>query len=225
MDTSKDPKIPQRHQSLSILTFKRGHRPTDSGVSCLTTVSMASEEDISDLDEEVEEEMGDFDQEGKGVIFKSSYPGCVKLDMPNPICMKEQKQQEMIDPDRIPGEPLKTFLSGCVKLDMPIYSKDKEQQKEIYPEMIPGEPLKTFLSGLFLGAGFLATTISLAFTHERVPETEPLPDLLLDHVKYQEWRLDVSEVLLMLNTSVAVIVVMLHSYIYFYYCCSHSGSH
>jgi len=75
-----------------------------------------------------------------------------------------------------------------------------------------GEPLKTFFSALFLAAGFLSTTISLAFTHERVPETEPLPDLILDHVKHQEWGLDVSEVLLMLNTCAAVVVVMLHSH-------------
>jgi len=104
-------------------------------------------------------------------------------------------------------------LSGCVKLEMPSPTcrKDEEQQ-EMDPDRIPGEPLKTLLSGLFLGAGFLATTVSLAFTHERVPETKPLPDLLLDHVKYQEWGLDVSEVLLMLNTSAAVVVVMLHSH-------------
>merc|ERR1719184_48497 len=137
---------------------------------------MASEEDMGDLDEK-DEERGDFEEEGEEVTFEPSHPGCVKLDMPSPISRKEQEQQEQIDPDRIPGEPLKTLLSA-----------------------------------LFLGAGFLATTVSLAFTHERVPETKPLPDLLLDHVKYQEWGLDVSEVLLMLNTSAAVVVVMLHSH-------------
>merc|ERR1719184_97796 len=137
---------------------------------------MASEEDMGDLDEK-DEERGDFEEEGEEVTFEPSHPGCVKLDMPSPISRKEQEEQQEMDPDRIPGEPLKTLLSG-----------------------------------LFLGAGFLATTVSLAFTHERVPETEPLPDLLLDHVKHQEWGLDVSEVLLMFNTSAAVVVVMLHSH-------------
>merc|ERR1712130_515200 len=119
------PETPERQQQTrSISTFQKGHRPTYSGVSCVTTVSMVSE-----------------------------------------------------DRNRISGEPFKTFLSG-----------------------------------LFLAAGFIATTTSLAFTHERVPETEPLPDLLLDHVKHQEWGLDVSEVLLMLNTFAAVLVVMLHSH-------------
>merc|ERR550525_973090 len=105
-------------------------------------------------------------------------------------------------------------LPGSVKLDMPSPSprEDEEQQEENRSRRIPGEPLKTLLSAIFLGTGFLATTASLAFTHERVPETEPLPDLFLDHVKYQEWGLDVSEMILMSNTFLAVFIIMLHSH-------------
>ena len=105
-------------------------------------------------------------------------------------------------------------LPGSVKLDMPSPSprEDGEQQEENRSRRIPGEPLKTLLSAIFLGTGFLATTASLAFTHERVPETEPLPDLFLDHVKYQDWGLDVSEMILMSNTFLAVFVIMLHSH-------------
>merc|ERR1712088_1161950 len=64
----------------------------------------------------------------------------------------------------------------------------------------------------FLGTGFLATTASLAFTHERVPETEPLPDLFLDTFNHQDWGLDVSEMILMANTFLAVFIIMLHSH-------------
>merc|ERR1719370_1653140 len=105
-------------------------------------------------------------------------------------------------------------LPGSVKLDMPSPSprEDEEQQEENRSRRIPGEPLKTLLSAIFLGTGFLATTASLAFTHERVPETEPLPDLFLDHVKYQEWGLDVSEMILMANTFLAGFIIMLHSH-------------
>jgi len=105
-------------------------------------------------------------------------------------------------------------LPGSVKLDMPSPSprEDQEDQQENRSRRIPGEPLKTLLSAVFLGTGFLATTASLAFTHERVPETEPLPDLFLDHVKYQDWGLDVSEMILMSNTFLAVFVIMLHSH-------------
>merc|ERR1711934_1057153 len=111
------------------------------------------------------------------------------------------------------GVTLKHSLPGSVMLDMPSSicnaCMNEEEEQEQDGNRIPGEPFKTFLSALFLAGGFIATTTSLAFTHERVPETEPLPDLLLDHVKHQEWGLDLSEVLLMLNTFAAAVVVML----------------
>lgn len=96
-------------------------------------------------------------------------------------------------------------LPGSVKLEIP----EPEERRN---RRIPGELFKTLLSGLFLGTGFLATTTSLAFTHERVPEIDPLPDLVLDHISYQRWGLDVSEVLLMVNTLTAVAVILLHSH-------------
>jgi len=77
---------------------------------------------------------------------------------------------------------------------------------------IPHEPLKTLLSALFLGSGFIATTTSLAITHEHVPDIDPLPDIILDNVTYTEWGLDVSEYLIMISTMTAFLVVMLHSH-------------
>merc|ERR1719219_1497792 len=104
-------------------------------------------------------------------------------------------------------------LHGSVKLDMPSpSSRDAQEHQEDRSRRIPGEPLKTLLSGLFLGTGFLATTFSLAFTHERVPDIQPLPDIVLDNIQYQPWGLDVSEVLLMANTLTAVLVVLFHSH-------------
>ena len=101
------------------------------------------------------------------------------------------------------------FPLDTVKLDMPPVTSDQEDR---YRPDIPGEPLKTLLSALFLGTGFLATTASLAFTHERVPDIKPLPDIVLDNIKYQSWGLDVSEYLLMISTISALIVVLLHSH-------------
>lgn len=45
------------------------------------------------------------------------------------------------------------------------------------------EPVKTFLSFLWLWSGFFATSTSLALTHEKVPDTAPLPDLVLDNIR------------------------------------------
>lgn len=76
----------------------------------------------------------------------------------------------------------------------------------------PREPLKTFLSAVFLILGWIATTGSLALTHERVPETKPLPDIILDNVPYQAWALQVCEYILMVSTISAVMVVMAHTH-------------
>ena len=78
---------------------------------------------------------------------------------------------------------------------------------------MPQEPLKTLLSGLFLLSGFLATTLSLALTHDRVPtNTTSLPDLVLDNVTYQQFGLDISEILLVLNLLLALSVVLCQTY-------------
>lgn len=72
---------------------------------------------------------------------------------------------------------------------------------------VPEERIKTFLSFLWLWSGFFATTTSLALTHEKVPDTAPLPDALLDNINYQRWGLDLSEVLLVLNSLIGAVVV------------------
>ena len=74
-------------------------------------------------------------------------------------------------------------------------------------EDVPEERIKTLLSFLWLWSGFFATTTSLALTHEKVPDTAPLPDALLDNINYQRWGLDLSEVLLVLNSLIGAVVV------------------
>merc|ERR1712165_605487 len=84
--------------------------------------------------------------------------------------------------------------------------------KESIQNVFPSEPIKTGLSAVFLLLGWIATTASLALTHERVPDTAPLPDILLDNVPYQNWALDVSEILIMISTISGVLVVMCHNH-------------
>ena len=78
--------------------------------------------------------------------------------------------------DSVPGKinnPL-----DPVKINIP---QDMNSSKS---NSIPQEPLKTLLAGLFLGTGFLVTSFSLAFTHDRHPSSsEPLPDIILDNIK------------------------------------------
>jgi hypothetical protein len=55
-----------------------------------------------------------------------------------------------------------------VKIDLP--ASHVPEDGEEGEEEIPKEPLKTLVAALFLATGFVATTSSLAVTHESVPD-------------------------------------------------------
>ena len=80
-----------------------------------------------------------------------------------------------------------------------LISRDEEgkvRETEIPEVSIPDEPLKTLLGLVILALGFLSTSVSLSLTHERLPTSDPLPDIVLDNVPFQAWGLFASEVLL-----------------------------
>jgi len=111
---------------------------------------------------------------------------------------EESEKNRDMTIDMSPDPPNKN-----VKIDIP---------EESIQNVFPSEPIKTGLSAVFLLLGWIATTASLALTHERVPDTAPLPDILLDNVPYQNWALDVSEILIMISTISGVLVVMCHNH-------------
>ena len=77
---------------------------------------------------------------------------------------------------------------------------------------IPAEPIKTLLAFIFLFFGWVATTTSLALTHERVPNIDPLPDVFLDNVTYQHWGLSASEIIIMIATMAAFVLSVFHQH-------------
>ena len=77
----------------------------------------------------------------------------------------------------------------------------------------PKEYWKTFTAIIFVLVNFIFTTVSLSITHElRNVKLPPLPDITLDHLPYRRWALDVSEILIMLSTIVAALLVVFHKY-------------
>ena len=92
--------------------------------------------------------------------------------------------------------------------DVAIYMEDGFT--EISSEKLPGEPMKAIFSLIFLGVSWIASTSSLAMTHEFLPDQPPLPDIVLDNITKQTWALDVCEILLMISLVSAVIVVVFH---------------
>ena len=102
-----------------------------------------------------------------------------------------------------------------VQIDIPTNSevsndRDDDSDDSDDDDGIPSEPLKTLVAFIFLFFAWVATTTSLALTHERVPQIAPLPDIILDNVQYQPWGLDASEILIMVSTWTAFVVSLFH---------------
>ena len=79
-------------------------------------------------------------------------------------------------------------------------------------EHIPGEPIKLLVAFIFLLLGLFASVISLAMTHDRVPDYKPLPDIFLNNLPYQPWGLAASEYIIVVSTWTAAIVVIFHKH-------------
>ena len=88
-----------------------------------------------------------------------------------------------------------SFLPDIIKLD---------------PIHIPDEILKTVCCFFFMVCGSLTSAVSYALVHEKMPDYDPLPDVILDNVSYKEWGLCVSEYLIVASMIMAFITVILH---------------
>lgn len=204
----------------SLSPISRGHRTTPSQesntlsvVSCMTDLSVDSghvNTRLSDLADDIASNSEDREDTGRHARITKTVSSCSTdrltkdyhgetSDYASDHDDLERRDTPEIDlaPDPFNDKNI------SVKIQMP-----EDNEVNLYPS----EPLKTAFSALFLLFGWLATTASLALTHDRVPDTAPLPDILLDHVPYQEWALDASEILIMISTISAVIVVMCHTH-------------
>ncbi|XP_049951092.1 phosphatidylcholine:ceramide cholinephosphotransferase 2-like isoform X1 [Schistocerca serialis cubense] len=102
-----------------------------------------------------------------------------------------------------------SLSNGIVKIDVPPPLREEPR--------FPKEKWKTFVAFLMLVVNFIITTATLALVHERVPDRDkygPLPDIFLDNVKAADWALDVSEILIMISTNTAFIVLIFHKHRY-----------
>ncbi|XP_057335598.1 phosphatidylcholine:ceramide cholinephosphotransferase 2-like isoform X2 [Microplitis mediator] len=96
--------------------------------------------------------------------------------------------------------------SGIVKIDIPPPLREEPR--------FPKEKWKTVFAFLFMVFNFILTTTSLAMLHERVPDrsVDPLPDIVLDNIEAQNWALDVSEILIIIISNSAALLVIFHKH-------------
>ncbi|PSN48954.1 Phosphatidylcholine:ceramide cholinephosphotransferase 1 [Blattella germanica] len=96
--------------------------------------------------------------------------------------------------------------NGVVKIDVPAPLREEPR--------FPKEKWKTAIAFAFLCVGFMMTTITLGFIHERVPDRDvaPLSDVFLDTIAEADWALDVSEILIMIATISTSFVLVFHKH-------------
>ncbi|XP_023719587.1 phosphatidylcholine:ceramide cholinephosphotransferase 2 isoform X2 [Cryptotermes secundus] len=96
--------------------------------------------------------------------------------------------------------------NGVIKIDIPAPLREEPR--------FPKEKWKTFIAFLIMASSFMATTMTLALIHERVPDKDvgPLSDVFLDSVAEAAWALDVSEILIMIATTAASFVLVFHKH-------------
>lgn len=107
------------------------------------------------------------------------------------------------DPDR---EHSPTRLAPDFIVEIPAGAREERYPKEIW---------KTILSFFFLFCCVCVNMMSLSLVHDRLPDrntTAPLNDIVLDNVPAHDWALPVSEYLIMVSTTVAMLVVVFHKH-------------
>jgi len=182
--------------------YSRGHRSTPSQesntlsqVSCTTDISLVDE--LEDTEESLKEE-----EEGRTSKTKITRE---EDDNRATTSTVDQPVSRTVSPlERLKAYRSESTLSRGKSLALDLGEPGDEK--------VPLELGKTLLALIWLVSGFFATTLSLALTHDRVPDSPPLPDILLDSVQYQEWGLMGSELLLMLCVASAFVIVVAHTH-------------
>lgn len=77
------------------------------------------------------------------------------------------------------------------------------------------EQFKTFIAFLMLNISFFGTSVSLALTHDRLPDRKlysPLPDVFLDNVEILDNLLKVSEIQIMVAVNTCIVLIFFHKH-------------
>ena len=93
-----------------------------------------------------------------------------------------------------------------------MFQEENELLPEDFDPDIPGEPVKLIFAFIFLIFGLCASVLSLAMTHDRVPQYPPLPDIFLDNFPYQTWGLPTSEYMIIISVWTSAVIVIFHKH-------------
>lgn len=195
------------------------HRRTNSSDVRLE-VNQSDEEDGNAGGSSNETDEIDLENEQQGLLshslvpaesFRGYYPPQPPGHPPPPYDSQCETYRIVADDEEDASSPLEAGTSQDGPLNSyryPVRSKRSRFANNPYPR-----ELKKFLAGaVFMLLNFLATTVALSVTHERVPGYEPLPDIILDFFRYQPWALTASEVLLSIQCMTAFLICLFHKH-------------
>ncbi|CAG5005953.1 unnamed protein product [Parnassius apollo] len=141
---------------------------------------------------------------------RATMPSQAELMQRQPLLARNAKPEPQpttddSDPDQ-EHSPQRTHATDFVVEIPPGTVREERYPKEIW---------KTIVSFFFLFLCVCINMMSLSLVHERLPDrntTPPLTDIVLDNVTARDWGLAVSEYLIMISTTVAMLVVIFHKH-------------
>lgn len=169
--------------------------------------SSAAREDIRGINFEARLKRNDVNNNGA----RRDMPSQAELMQRQPLLARAAKPEpapatDDSDPD-LEHSPQRHNGHGDFVVEIPAgASRDERYPKEIW---------KTIVSFLFLFVCVCVNMMALSLVHERLPDrntTAPLNDIVLDNVEARDWALAVSEYLIMVSTTVAMLVVVFHKH-------------
>lgn len=184
------------------------HEPSDVDISSADT----AREDIKGINFEARLKRNDLNNNASERPRPVDMPSQAELMQRQPLLSRAAKPDapapttDDSDPDQDSHSPQRTIAGDFIVEIPPGTVREERYPKEIW---------KTIISFFFLFFCVCINMMSLALVHERVPDkntTKPLPDIILDNVMARDWGLAVSEYMIMVSTTVAMLVVVFHKH-------------
>jgi shingomyelin synthase len=114
--------------------------------------------------------------------------------------------------ETLPGDPKVNYLNHEHPSPNPDpNSLTDHPQESLSSCQFPSKPMKAIAALIFLICSGLVCTFTLVLTNQRVPEVQPLCDLVMDNVPRLQEGLIVCEIIMLTSAFISFVTIILHS--------------
>jgi hypothetical protein len=124
----------------------------------------------------------------------------------------DDEQREILLP-RFRAANSETESSHKIDATVQFYDDNREEMIADHLKHGANEKCKALLSFVFMCFGMFVASVSLALTHDRLPDRKiykPLPDILLDNIENRENLLRISEMQIIAATLLCIFLFIFH---------------